>query len=46
MVSSLMTSPAFRFLFPLLLLGAVSLGMDNIIEMTRANWGIASNLPY
>ncbi|MGR4989282.1 GGDEF domain-containing protein [Vibrio rotiferianus] len=46
MVSPLMTSPAFRFLFPLLLLGAVSLGMDQIIEMTRANWGIASNLPY
>ena len=41
-----MTSPGFRFLFPVLLLGMVSLGMDNIIQMTQSNWGIAANLPY
>ncbi|EKM30676.1 putative membrane protein, partial [Vibrio harveyi] len=44
--SSLMTSPGFRFLFPILLLGMVSVGMDSIIQMTQSNWGIAANLPY
>ncbi|EKO3839410.1 GGDEF domain-containing protein [Vibrio harveyi] len=46
MASSLMTSPGFRFLFPILLLGMVSVGMDSIIQMTQSNWGIAANLPY
>ncbi|MEF1214630.1 GGDEF domain-containing protein, partial [Vibrio alginolyticus] len=41
-----MTSSGFRFLFPFLLLGIVSSGMDSIIQMTQANWGIAANLPY
>ncbi|MEZ8938410.1 GGDEF domain-containing protein [Vibrio alginolyticus] len=46
MSSSSMTSSGFRFLFPFLLLGIVSSGMDSIIQMTQANWGIAANLPY
>ncbi|MGR5236051.1 GGDEF domain-containing protein [Vibrio alfacsensis] len=46
MTSSLMTSPGFRFLSPLLLLGIVSLSMDSIIHLTQSNWGIAANLPY
>ncbi|TOO81443.1 GGDEF domain-containing protein, partial [Vibrio parahaemolyticus] len=46
MSSSLMTSSGFRFLFPIALLGMVSVGMGNIIQMTQSNWGIAANLPY
>ncbi|MGU3846980.1 GGDEF domain-containing protein, partial [Vibrio diabolicus] len=36
----------FRFLFPFMLLGLVSSSMNNIIQMTQSNWGIAANLPY
>jgi len=41
-----MTSAGFRFLFPILLLGVVGLGMDSIIQTTQSNWGIVVNLPY
>ncbi|NAW80596.1 diguanylate cyclase [Vibrio sp. V43_P6S15P86] len=46
MSSSSMTSSGFRFLFPFMLLGLVSSSMNNIIQMTQSNWGIAANLPY
>ncbi|WP_322804664.1 GGDEF domain-containing protein [Vibrio alfacsensis] len=46
MASSLMTSPGFRFAFPIVLMGAIGLGMDHIVQMTQSNWGIAANMPY
>ncbi|AXY03015.1 GGDEF domain-containing protein [Vibrio alfacsensis] len=46
MASSLMTSPGFRFAFPIILMGAIGLGMDHIVQMTQSNWGIAANMPY
>ncbi|PFG58173.1 diguanylate cyclase (GGDEF)-like protein [Vibrio sp. ES.051] len=46
MFSSLITSSSFRFTFPIVLLGIVSLGIKNIIQMTQSNWGIVANLPY
>ncbi len=46
MSSSLVTSPWFRFAFPLMLLSAIWLGMNNVILVTRANLGLAGNLPY
>lgn len=46
MASSLMTSPSFRFAFPIVLMGAIGLGMDHIVQMTQSNWGIAANMPY
>lgn len=46
MASSFVTSSLFRFFFPLLLLGMILGGMSNVILVTDANIGIASNLPY
>ncbi|MBE3668393.1 GGDEF domain-containing protein [Vibrio navarrensis] len=40
------TSAQFRMIFPLFLLGIIFFGMDNIILVTQANWGLAANLPY
>lgn len=46
MSSSLITTYWFRFTFPLLLLSALWLGMNNIILITRSNLGFAVHLPY
>lgn len=46
MSSSLISSSGFKFAFPIALLGLVISGMNNIIQMTQSNWGIAANLPY
>ncbi len=46
MSSSLVTSPWFRFAFPLMLLAAMWYGMNNVIVLTRANIGLAGGLPY
>ncbi|MBW3698069.1 GGDEF domain-containing protein [Vibrio sp. T187] len=46
MTSSFVTSSLFRFFFPILLLGMILGGMNNVILVTDANIGIASNLPY
>ncbi len=46
MSSSLVTSPWFRFTFPLMLLAAIWYGMNNVIVLTRANAGLAGGLPY
>ncbi|MGF1754681.1 GGDEF domain-containing protein [Vibrio makurazakiensis] len=46
MTSSFATSSIFRFLFPILLLGMLLAGMNNVILVTGSNLGIASNLPY
>ncbi|WP_165313895.1 GGDEF domain-containing protein [Vibrio ziniensis] len=46
MSSSLVTSPWFRFAFPLMLLAAMWYGMNNVIVLTRANSGLAGGLPY
>ncbi|NOH96963.1 GGDEF domain-containing protein [Vibrio sp. 99-70-13A1] len=46
MTSSFVTSSLFRFFFPLLLLGVLLIGMNNVILVTNSNLGIASNLPY
>lgn len=35
------TSAQFRMIFPLFLLGIIFFGMDNIILVTQANWGLA-----
>lgn len=39
------TSAQFRMIFPYFYSGS-SFGMDNIILVTQANWGLAANLPY
>ncbi len=46
MSPSLVTSPWFRFAFPLMLLAAMWYGMNNVIVLTRANIGLAGGLPY
>ncbi|QXO16205.1 MULTISPECIES: GGDEF domain-containing protein [Vibrio] len=46
MTSSLVNSYWFRFFFPIALLCALWLGMNNVILLTRANFGIAGSLPY
>lgn len=46
MTSPVVSSAQFKIFFPLCLLGIVAFGMDNIIVMTQANWGLAANLPY
>lgn len=46
MSSSFVTSPWFRFGFPLLLLAAIWLGMDNVVLVIKSNLGMALNLPY
>lgn len=43
---SLVTSNWFRLSFPLLLLTLISLGMSNVISITKANIDFASNLPF
>ncbi|ELP5727679.1 GGDEF domain-containing protein [Vibrio vulnificus] len=46
MTSPVVSSPQFKIFFPLFLLGILAIGMDNIIVVTQANWGLAANLPY
>ncbi|ENM5789551.1 GGDEF domain-containing protein [Vibrio mimicus] len=46
MSSSFVTSPWFRFGFPLLLLVAIWLGMSNVVLVIKSNLGMAVNLPY
>ncbi|MDE1315626.1 GGDEF domain-containing protein [Vibrio aestuarianus] len=46
MSSSLVSSHWFRCGFPIVLLTIVSLGMENVILITKANSGFAENLPY
>lgn len=46
MPTSFVSSHWFRFLFPIGLLIAIMLGMENVILITSANIGFASNLPY
>lgn len=46
MSSSFVTSAWFRFGFPLLLLAAIWLGMDNVVLVIKSNLGMALNLPY
>ncbi|MCG9555095.1 GGDEF domain-containing protein [Vibrio sp. Isolate31] len=46
MASSFVTSNIFRFCFPLFLLAILLAGMNNVILVTDANLGFASNLPY
>ncbi|HFQ5370251.1 TPA: GGDEF domain-containing protein [Vibrio vulnificus] len=46
MTSPVVSSAQFKIFFPVGLLGIVAMGMDNIIVMTQANWGLAANLPY
>ncbi|MFB9136813.1 GGDEF domain-containing protein [Vibrio sp. AK197] len=43
---SIVTSYWFRLTFPILLLCLVTLGMSNVIIVTQANLGFASNLPF
>lgn len=46
MSSSFVTSPWFRFGFPLLLLVAIWLGLSNVVLVIKSNLGMAVNLPY
>ncbi|EGS65805.1 GGDEF domain-containing protein [Vibrio cholerae] len=46
MSSSFVTSPWFRFGFPLLLLIAIWLGLSNVVLVIKSNLGMAVNLPY
>ncbi len=46
MSSSFVTTPWFRFTFPLLLLSVIWYGMNNVILVTQANFGLAGGLPY
>ncbi len=46
MSSSLVTTPWFRFAFPLMLLGVIWYGMNNVILLSQANVGFAGGLPY
>ncbi|MGL4829163.1 MAG: GGDEF domain-containing protein [Vibrio sp.] len=46
MSSSFVTSPWFRFGFPLLLLTALWLDMGNVVLVIESNLGMAVNLPY
>lgn len=46
MTSSLVSTSLFRFIFPLLLLLMLMVGMKNVIIVTSANQGFAGNLPY
>ncbi len=43
---SVVTSNWFRLTLPLLLLAFVYLGLDSIIDFTKSNLGILSNLPF
>lgn len=43
---SVVTTNWFRLSLPLMLLAFIALGMNNVIDFTRANLGIVSNLPF
>ncbi len=43
---SVVTSNWFRLSFPLFILATIWLGMNNVIVVTQANLGFASNLPF
>ncbi len=40
------THKHFRFLFPVLLLALIGMGINTIIVVVNDNWGISSHLPY
>ena len=43
---SVVTTNWFRLVFPLILMMFIGFGIDNVINLTRANLGIVSNLPF